>query len=288
MASMAAILRGYSIEIVPSDSKAVDAAIDRVPVGTEISLTWIPGSDPMSMIAPAAKLKKAGLVPVPHVGARHLESASQLELFSQRLTVEAGVDRILLVGGDRARPAGPYDSSLAVLQTGALQRSGIHRVAIAGFPEGHPHIHPEVLNQAMAAKVDFARTSNLQLSIVTQFCFRAEPIISWLRRLRARGIDVPVRIGLAGPAGLMTLARYAVRCGIGNSIHVLRENSSFGKVLTERGPELIVREIVALNGEASGRSLGIAGFHFYTFGGLNKTLDWIDAELSVGASSAHA
>jgi methylenetetrahydrofolate reductase (NADPH) len=280
--SIAGLLRGYSIELPASAADLVDAVVDRLDPGTEVSLTWIPGSNPMNLVQPAARLREAGHFPVPHIGARHLESTAQLEALAERLQ-EAGVDRVLIVGGDRARPSGPYDSSLAVIETGVFQSAGITRMAVAGFPEGNPHIPEQVLNEALAAKVAYARSHGLQLSIVTQFCFQATPIVEWLRRLRARGIDVPVRVGLAGPARLITLALYAVRCGIGNSLHVLAENPSFAKVLVERGPEAIIRSIAAM-AEENRPPLGIAGFHFYLFGGFKKTLDWIDAERSLPLS----
>ena len=278
------MLEGFSIELTPRDSKALDAAVSRLDPGTEVSLTWIPDADPVDMVAPAAKLRRAGLSPMPHIGARHLKNARQLEELVERLA-GAGVDRILVIGGDRARPAGPYDSSLAVMQTGVFQKAGIVRMAIGGFPEGNPHIPDHVLNQALAGKADFARREGLQLSIVTQFCFKAEPIVAWLRSIRARGIDVPVRVGLAGPAGLITLARYAVRCGIGNSLRVLTENPSFARVLTEKGPAPIIQGIAA-SMDGNGPPLGIAGLHFYVFGGFNRTVDWINAERS-GTPPAH-
>ncbi len=131
------------------------------------------------------------------------------------------------------------------MQTGVFQRAGIVRMAIGGFPEGNPHISDAVLSEALSAKVNFARSGGVTLSIVTQFCFAAEPIIAWLRHIRLQGIDVPVRVGLAGPAGILTLARYAVRCGIGNSLHVLTENPSFARLLLEKGPEPIIRDIAA-------------------------------------------
>jgi methylenetetrahydrofolate reductase (NADPH) len=281
--SIAEMLRGYSIEVNPSQSKVVDAALERLQPGTEVFLPWIPGASPMDAVSPAARLQRAGLIAVPHVGARHIETAAQLEQFAARLVGEAGVDRILIIGGDRATPAGPYDSSLQVLQTGVFQKAGVVRVAVGGFPEGNPHISDTVLDGALLAKMNFARTAGVQLSIVTQFCFEAEPIVGWLRHIRARGIDVPVRVGLAGPAGILTLARYAVRCGIGNSLHVLTENPSFAKLLIEKGPEPIIRDIAASVGPENEFSpgqqslpLGIAGMHFYVFGGFSKTVDWID------------
>lgn len=280
------LLRNCSIELNPGDPKTVEMAAERLHPGTEVSLAWIPGSNPMDMIAPAARLKRAGHFPMPHVGARHLESAAQLERLAGRLH-HAGVDRILVIGGDRERPAGPYDSSLSVMQAGVFQKADISRMAIGGFPEGNPHIPDAVLNHALEAKVSFARQEGLLLSIITQFCFQSEPVIEWLRAVRARGIDIPIRVGLAGPAGLLTLMRYAVRCGIGNSFRVLSENPSFAKVLVETGPEPILQGLAAALADAGGRRLGIRGLHFYIFGGLRKTMDWIDAERSGKKLSAY-
>lgn len=285
--SIAEQLRGYSIELPPGDSKVVDVAIERLDPGTEVSLTWIPGSNPTNMIAPAARLRKAGHFPMPHIGARHIESERQLEELAERLAGEAGVDRALVIGGDRAKPAGPYDSSLAVMQSGVFQKAGILRMAVAGFPEGNPHIDESVLREALASKFEFARDAGIRLSIMTQFAFRAEPIVRWLRSIRKNGIDVPVRVGLAGPARLMTLALYAVRCGIGNSLHVLTENPSFAKALVDKGPEPIIRDITSSISDDNGASPGIAGFHFYVFGGLTRTMDWIDSVRSSKPASTH-
>jgi len=290
--SIAEMLRGYSIEVNPSQPKLLDAALDRLQPGTEVFLPWIPGANPMDAVGPAVRLQRAGLVAVPHVGARHIETAAQLEQFAARLVGEAGVDRVLIIGGDRAQPAGPYDSSLQVMQTGIFQKVGLVRMAVGGFPEGNPHISDAVLDEALSAKVNFASSAGVQLSIVTQFCFQAEPIVSWLKHIRVQGIDVPVRVGLAGPAGILTLARYAVRCGIGNSLRVLTENPSFARLLIENGPEPIIRDIAASTApvnEFSERQqplpLGIAGLHFYVFGGFSKTVDWIDR--ATNSRSAH-
>jgi len=277
--SIAVTLRGYSIEVNPNEPKVVDAAVARLDPGTEVFLTWIPGANPMNLIGPAARLRRAGLVPVPHVGARHIQSADQLEQLAARLVGDAGVDRILVIGGDRATPAGPYDCSLAVMQTEIFQKSGIDRMAVAGFPEGNPNILEIALNEALNSKLKFARSVGLKLSIVTQFCFEPEPIVEWLRRIRGRGIDVPIIVGLAGPAGLITLARYAVRCGIGNSLRALTENPSFAKLLVEKGPEPIIRGIAsaAAAENATTMPFDIAGLHFYVFGGFHKTIEWINA-----------
>jgi methylenetetrahydrofolate reductase (NADPH) len=273
------MLRGYSIEVNPKETKIIDACPDRLDPGTEVFLTWIPGEDPMNTVPAAAQLRRAGLFPVPHIGARHTESAAQLSELAARLA-QAGVDRVLCIAGDREKPAGPYDSSLQVMESGLLQTSGITRIAVGAFPEGNPNISGPVLAEALTAKVKFARTTGLQLSIVTQFCFQTEPIIEWLQRTRSEGIDVPVRVGLAGPAGIIALTRYAIRCGVGNSLRVLTEKPSFARLLTEKGPEPLIREIAGAvaSGNSSAAPLGIAGLHFFVFGGFNKTVDWINAQ----------
>jgi methylenetetrahydrofolate reductase (NADPH) len=278
--SIAEMLRGYSIEVNPNESKIVDAAAGRLDPGTEVFLNWIPGANPMNLVAAAAKLRRGGLVPVPHICARQIESSAQLEQLAARLADDAGVDRVLIIAGDRKKPAGPYDSSLTVMQSGAFQKVGIIRTAIAGFPEGNPNIPDAVLAEALTAKVSFARTVGLQLTIVTQFCFEAGPIIGWLRRIRTMGIDVPVCVGLAGPAGLLALTRYAIRCGVGNSLRVLTEKPSFAKLLIEKGPKFIIRDIATAPGPRMGSALplGIARLHFFVFGGFNNTVNWINAQ----------
>lgn len=276
------MLSRYSIEVHPGDSKALDIARERLSPGTEVFLTWIPGANPMDLVAAARQLRREDLLPVPHIGARHLESSAQLEQLALRLTGDAGVDRILVIAGDRAKPAGPYDSSLAVMQTGVFQKSGINRMAIAGFPEGNPNINDIVLEEALRAKLEFARSTGIDLSIVTQFCFTAKPIVEWLQRIRDQGIDSPVRVGLAGPASMTTLLRYAMRCGIGNSMHVLTEHPSFAKLLAQNGPAPIIQDIVTDGGAGKNGSMpfGIAGLHFFVFGGFTKTVDWINAQCS--------
>ena len=273
------VLDGYSLAINPSESRALDLARESLPLGTETSLPWIPGANPQKAVEAASALRKSGLIPVPHIAARHIESENQLQKLMDQFISMAAVDRVLLVGGDRDRSMGPYDSSLAVMQSGVLQNAGIRRIVIAGFPEGNPNIRDAALDEALASKVSFARSQGLDLSIITQFCFDAEPIVKWLRRIRAAAIQVPVRIGVAGPAGLMTLTRYAIRCGIGNSLRVLTEKPSFARLLIEKGPAPIIQGVVSATGDRSGSdtSLRIVGFHFFVFGGFRKTVDWINA-----------
>lgn len=276
--SIGPLLQNYSVEISPTSEKVVASAVERLDKGTEVYLTWIPGEDPFRAVAPSGILRRAGLFPMPHIGARHVESTAQLDDLFGRLAAE-GVDRVLLVGGERDKPLGPYDATLQVMQSGLLQKHKIMRVGIGGFPEGHPAISEKVLGESMVAKMNYAREIGLQVQVVTQFVFEGEPIAAWLKRIRAMGVDLPVRIGLAGPAGIATLTKYALHCGVGNSIKALTKSSSFGRLLSERDPEPVIRELIAAapNGDTSAPPFGISAFHFYTFGGLKKTVEWINA-----------
>lgn len=274
--SARALLRGYSLEVSSRDAKALDAAGETLPTSTEVYINWVPGDTHHRTIAAAAKLRAGGLVPVPHVGARYLASYTQLADFLARLAGEAGVSRCLTIGGDVDRPVGPYESSLQMLETGLFAKYGIKRIGIAGYPEGHPRIGPAALAAALDGKLARARDQGLEVQIVTQFCFEAAPILGWLRALRARGIAAPVRVGLAGPASITTLMKYALRCGVGNSVRALTlRGPAIARILSESTPDALIQELAAAN--ADDATLGIAGLHLFSFGGLKRTAAWAGA-----------
>jgi len=277
------MLRNCSMELNPGDSKSIEMAAERLDPGTEVSLACIPRSHPMDMIAPAARLKRAGHYPMPHVGARQLESAAQLERLAGRL-LDAGVDRILIIGGDREPPAGPYDSSLSVMQPACFKKPASLACRSGVFLKANPHIPDAVLNDAMEAKVSFARQEDLRLSIITQFCFKSEPVIEWLRVVRARhryfhrsGPGWLADPQPATPRAVASATRFGCRA---------RTQRSRGSWLKEGRNRLSRGWLLAL-ADGGGRGLGIAGLHFYILGGLSKTMDSIDAERSWKKLSAH-
>jgi methylenetetrahydrofolate reductase (NADPH) len=265
---LATLLSSCSLETTAT-VRAVAAICDvQLPRGTAIYITALPGNAPDAVIAAAVRLRAVGLEPVPHIAARHYESGEVLDQTLARLTEEAGIRRVLAIGGDVDRPRGPFASSREVIETGLLERHGITHVGIAGYPEGHPRIAPMVLDQELALKIESLRASGLTPHIVTQFCFEAEPIAALIARCAARFPDVPVHVGLAGPAKLSTLLKYAVSCGIGNSLRALRRNASFGKLLTESDPEPILEALVQA-------APPIAHLHLFPFGGIERTAEWI-------------
>src|SRR5258705_8055712 len=172
--------------------------------------------------------------------------------------------------GRRRRTSGPFESCLALLETGLFQRHGIVHVGVAGYPEGHPKIAETALATALSAKKILAQRASLDLQVVTQFCFESEPVLGWAAKMKGHGL--PVRVGLSGPASLPRLLRFATLCGIGNSVRALKARpQAITRLLVEAGPETVVRDI-ARSGAAP-----IAGVHFFCFGGLMRTARWLRA-----------
>ena len=267
------LLAGFSIEASSGDA-AIEAAASHLPPGTDVYVNWLPGDNHHRSVAAAASLRNKGLNPVPHVAARYLTGLTQLQDFLARLSGEAAVQQVLAIAGDRDRPVGPFESSLQLLETGLFEKYRIAEIGIAGYPEGNPRISTQALATALAAKLARARDVGLTPYIVTQFCFEAQPIVDWTRRLRAEGVAAPIHVGLAGPAGLATLMKFALRCGVGNSIRALSlRGPAIARLLTEAGPERVIEDLARAG--AAEPALAFAGVHFFSFGGFARTADWV-------------
>jgi len=276
MRDATADLAQASLEIGARDGDAVAELAAALPPGTDVHITMLPNSRHDDMTALARRLADAGFRPVPHIAARGIPSAAVLESFLGRLTEDAGVTRIFLVAGDRATPLGPYAGSMDILAGGLVQAAGITAVGFAGHPEGHPVVAVDVLEQALAAKVRWCAGHGLACWIVSQFCFEADPIVSWLTRLAALDIGALVKIGLAGPAPAQKLMTYALRCGVGASLKALtRQGRRFGRLARYDGPDSLVGELLART--AGGEAPAIAGFHVFPFGGVRQSCAWIAA-----------
>jgi methylenetetrahydrofolate reductase (NADPH) len=264
-----------SIEISPRDELAGERLCEFLAPGRTVFVNH-PGSvTHHDIVAACAKLRRAGFEPVPHIAVRRLASFTQASDFLQRAAGEAQVGSALIIGGDPDHPVGPFPDSFDLLASGLVERHGLRAVAFAGYPEGHPRIAARALDEALRAKVALARRQGLDASLVTQFGFDAAPILRWIAGLRAQDIDCPVRIGVAGPATVATLAKFAVRCGIGASLRALaRGHTAFARILAEAGPDALIDALVA--DEDPGGP--IDGLHLFTFGGIRRTTEWLRAK----------
>jgi methylenetetrahydrofolate reductase (NADPH) len=265
------LLRGCSIELSPRDAFAGPALRGLLASGTLVFVNNPPSVTQGDIVAACKRLTGSGFSAVPHVVVRRLASFTDASDFLSRLAGEAGVEQMLLLGGDVPRPTGPFVGAFDLLSTGVVERRGIHRIAFAGYPEGHPHITSATLEAALLAKVELAQTRGLEVSLVTQFGFEAEPIVAWIAAQRARGILCPVRIGLAGPASVATLAKYAVRCGIGASLRALgQRHAAFARILTEANPGGLIETISQRLGDDTTITP-----HVFSFGGVRRTVEWL-------------
>lgn len=265
-------LRNFSLEATRPKSSDVEALKAEAPVGTCIYLSALPKRPLDELADQAAMVRTAGLEPVPHVAVRNLESRDEIIRLLTRLRDEAQVRHLLVIGGDRGDAAGPYATSMDLLESGLLQKYGIQHVGLAGHPEGHPRVSNDTLDRALRAKIDAAEQSGLAADIVTQFSFDNDAIVAWVRRLRDYGIENQVRIGLAGPTNLTTLLRYAQRCGVKASASGLARHAGLMKHLFGvSAPDGLV---CSLADAAAHGTLGEVAAHFFSFGGIGATARW--------------
>lgn len=271
------LLRSASVELPPrADPKHLKG---RFAVGTEVYIAFLPADDTARIVEAATAIRRAGYAPVPHISAHEFASKSALDSFLARMVGEASVEKVLVVAGDSSVVRGPYPTTSALLESELLQRRGITKVDVGGHPEGNAHFTPEAGIDMLAQKVEIAARGGLDLGVVTQFCFGAAPLVAWLEAVHRRGLDPRVRLGLAGPATLPTLMKFALRCGIGNSMRALRPNiGRFGRLLSDGGPDEVVHGIAQALPRLDG--IRLQGFHFFAFGGLEKSGSWIAARLA--------
>jgi methylenetetrahydrofolate reductase (NADH) len=285
-ARLSELLRSASVEVSSSGSQLAELA-DHFAAGTSVSITFLPGDNYRHNVETAAALRRAGFNPVPHIAAREMPSRDVLNDFLVRARREADVRRVVLIAGDVAAAKGPFKSSRDVAATGLIEAHGITSVSVAGYPEGHPWLEGGHDFDALAAWRDWEARSGVHVDAVTQFCFESGPILNWLGELQSRSIDIPVTVGLAGPATLATLTKFGLRCGIGNSMRALRgQIGRFGRLLTDNGPDDVVRGLLAA---PSASTAAIAGFHLFPFGGLRKSGEWLrqfERELQAAPSMA--
>jgi methylenetetrahydrofolate reductase (NADPH) len=271
-ADLSALLPAASVE-VSSRGHQLQQLSDHFRPGTDVTITFLPGDNYRHNIETASALRRAGYHPVPHIAAREMPSRQALDDFLARAKGEADVRRVVLIAGDVASAKGPFRSSFDVGASGLIEAHGIARLSVAGHPEGHPYLQPAEAFKVLAAWRDWARRTGIHVDVMTQFCFESAPILQWIDELDARGTGLPVIVGLAGPATPATLTKFALRCGIGNSMRSLRgQIGRFGRLLTDTGPDDVVRGLRAAPPAATA---SIAGFHLFPFGGLRKAGDWL-------------
>ncbi|MAB18521.1 MAG: methylenetetrahydrofolate reductase [Alphaproteobacteria bacterium] len=260
----------WSIEVTPTGATKIESFRDCLSPGTTVNVTFLPGTDPAETIAVAERLHNDGMRPVPHLAARSLRDADQLDELLAAFTSRCGVEEVLCIGGGVDKPVGAFDATIQVLETGLIQKHGIRSVGVAGHPEGSPDITDEEIAAALAAKNALAARDGLNLYIETQFCFEADIVLDWERRVRAAGNTLPIRIGIPGPATIKTLFRFAQISGIGPSMRfVAKQAKNVAKLMTVQSPHMLITGLA--EGMAADDACLIRHFHYYPFGGFART-----------------
>jgi methylenetetrahydrofolate reductase (NADPH) len=267
--------RAASTEISTHDEELLPALANKLPQGTTVYVAHTPKASLDDVVRVAAKVQSVGFRASPHIVARRLESERALHAALGELK-EAGVDQVLYVAGDREQPV-KFTSTLEVIDTGALEQSGITHLAVAGHPEGHRNVGPSVLMQALKYKQAFAQRTGIKMHIATQFGFNPEGFVAWAANIAEQGITLPVHVGIAGPTPLQKLIKFAMACGVGASLGSLMKNMSAMTNLArmKTGPDEMLTGIV--RGCAATPSARIVRPHFYAFGGVIATATWLRA-----------
>lgn len=268
------VTHGYSLEVTAKDIPALAEAADKIWAGAPIAVPFLPGENHAARVEAAKAVRQFGFEPMPHFSARRIASREEFESYLNSAVTEAGVERCFVVAGDPTTPSGPFSDSTSLIETGAFERAGIKVIGVGGHPEGHPVMSEEQCWDVLASKCTNIEQRGMAPLIVTQFAFDADAMLKWLVALRARGLDHAVRIGVPGPAGIKTLVRFAAMCGVGASTAVLKKYGvSIGSLIGSAGPDKFVERLEAKLGSEH----GAVRLHFYPFGGVAKTVDWISA-----------
>ena len=245
---MSAFLRNMSIEITGKQIDKLPVLVANLTKATRVFIALIDPADVAAQLSAARQLQDAGFVAVPHIPARFVRDLDNLKSRIGALAQDAGVTEMLVLGGGAPQPVGAYDSAIQILETGVFQANGIRRIGIAGF-------------------------------IATQFLFDAAPVAEWAKTSRAAGIDLPVHVGIPGPATIKTLVKYAAMCGVGNSARFIRKQAlNVTRLLSVNTPDDFMEGLAGLH--VNRPELGVAGPHMYPFGGFDKLFDWIGPKLA--------
>ena len=273
--SLEAFLNGYSIEVMPRTAEKVEDFRAILPKGTRVYIAHIEGTPIEEMVATAKRIGAEGFDVMPHFPARIIKDKATLLDWVGRYK-DVGVRQGLLLAGGVTTPHGDFSTSMQLLESGAF--TGFDRLHVAGHPEGNKDIDPDgsdrMVMEAARWKSAFNERTDAKMAMATQFCFEADPVIAWVNRLQAEGIKLPVHIGIAGPAKLQTLIKFAIACGVGPSLRVLQKRAmDVTKLLLPYEPTEILAGLAAH--KAANPNFGIEQVHFFPLGGIKTNAQWV-------------
>ena len=271
-------LDGFSVEVTPKAASKIENFEDYIPSGTLVYVAHIEGTPIDEMVETAKKINDQGFCAMPHFPARIIKDKNVLEDWISRYKNEANVSNALLIAGGANKPYGEYDSSIQLIESELFDKADFNNLHIAGHPEGSMDIDPDGsttnVDQALSWKNEFSKRTDANMAITTQFSFDASSVISWANNIKEAGIDIPVHIGIAGPAKLQTLLRYSIECGVGASIKIIQKRAKdLTKLLLPYKPTNIITELATY--KADNPSFNIEKVHFFPLGGIKQVSDFV-------------
>jgi len=271
-------LDDFSIEVMPRTASKIESFKEILPQNTRVYIAHIEGVPIEEMVETAKRISGEGFAVMPHFPARIIKDQNTLEDWINRYQNEAGIEQALLLAGGVTNPHGDYTSSMQLVETELFEKYNFKHLHFAGHPEGNKDIDPDSSNknidQALSWKQKFKERTDINLALTTQFCFEASPVIEWADSLIKNGIDIPVHIGVAGPAKLQTLIKFSIACGVGPSLRVLQKRAKDVKKLLLPFEPNDFLETLAEHKKAN-PSFNITNVHFFPLGGINVNASWI-------------
>jgi methylenetetrahydrofolate reductase (NADPH) len=273
-AAARALVGSFSLEVTPPELAKLPDLGDHLGGGTSVYITYLPKVDFSDVVAGAARLRDAGLRPVVHLAARAVPDLTALDAMLGRL-VDVGVEDLLLVAGSIDQPAGGVEDTIQVLESAPFLNREWASVGVAGHPEGNPGIDEGRVDAALATKNKIAAEHGLPLHVVTQFCFAAEPVVAWERRMREQGNALPIHVGLPGLTSPARLLKFGLACGVGPSLTVLRKQTGGVLKLATTPVYHPDQTLLALaSARAADPASLLAAVHFFPFGAVRATAEW--------------
>jgi methylenetetrahydrofolate reductase (NADPH) len=275
---LAGFLRHPGYEVIPLQGTE-EAVVEHVPRDIALTVTASPGKGTLATIELAERLAGHGFGVAPHLSARLIRDKTELGEILQRLH-EAGIRRAFVVAGDVDEPAGEFEGAAGLLRTMSEIGHDLDEVGITGYPESHPKISDEMTIQAMYDKVPYATY------IISQICFDAEVISDWARRVRSRGVRLPIRVGMPGYVNRQKLLRISASIGVGESARFLRRQRNWLLKMFLPGGFSPDRLIEGLKPGFADPESNIRGLHIYTFNEVQTTEAWRREMLERAETSA--
>ena len=271
-------LDGFSVEVTPKAASKIENFEDYVPSGTLIYIAHIEGTPIDEMVATAKKINDQGFCPMPHFPARIIKDKKVLNDWISRYKNEANVSNALLIAGGANKPYGEYDSSIQLIESELFDKANFTNLHIAGHPEGSLDIDPDGstknVDYALSWKNEYSKRTDATMAITTQFSFDADAVISWANSVKASGVDIPIHIGIAGPAKLQTLLRYSLECGVGASIKIIQKRAKdLTKLLLPYKPTTIISQLAEYKDKNP--DFNIEKVHFFPLGGVKQVSDFV-------------